>query len=183
MFTAEVRFDDKALRRIERTVGHIPGAMNRIVPPSLNRTAGWVRTRMARAVAGQMGSKVGEARRQIRIEKATQHWWSAHVMIMNAAIPLIVLRARQDRLGVTYRLKNNKPHRRRHAFIATMPSGHRGVFKRRTRHRLPIVEQSIRLQKAIDTAFLPPLARAAGGQLTKEVAGRLRWQLERARRR
>ncbi len=38
------------------------------------------------------------------------------------------------------------------AFVATMPSGHTGVFKRKGKERLPIVEQVIELQRAVQSA-------------------------------
>jgi len=50
---------------------------------------------------------------------------------------------RQTREGVKVR-----GHIFRGAFISTMPSGHRGVFMRRGRDRLPIDEQSVQLSEA-----------------------------------
>ena len=181
-FSTEVRFDDKALRRVESAVRGIPNAMNRIVPPALNRTASWLRTRDAREVARQLGSQVGQARRQIKIEKASGAKWLARVLILDAIIPLIVLKPKQTARGVQYQIKGSgRTHTRRGAFIARMPSGHRGVFKRETRKRLPIAEQAIRLHRALDASFLPPLTRDAGLQLTKEIASKTQWLLERAR--
>jgi hypothetical protein len=179
--STQVRLDESALKRIESAVRGIPNAMNRIVPPGLNRTASWLRTRDARAVAHQIGSKVGQARRQIQIEKATRAHWLARVLILDAVIPLIHLKPRQTARGVRYRL-GEKVHTRRFAFMATMPSGHRGVFKRGGRPRLPIYEQAIRLHRALNVDFLPPLSREAGIQLAKEIQSKTQWVLQRAAR-
>jgi hypothetical protein len=180
MVTVEIKLDEKRLRQIEKSVAHIPGAMSRIVPASLNRTAASLRTRAARAVAAQMGSRVGDARRQIRIERARRSWWSAIVMIEQAMIPLIVLEPVQRPSGVTYRQGKTRALRAG-AFVQTMPSGHVGVFRRRGQARLPIKEQYERLLDILDTGFMRPLNEQAATQLAKNIASRVRWQLEKAR--
>lgn len=59
----------------------------------------------------------------------------------NAPTPVIELGARQTKKGVTFGInKGAKRSLIRGAFIATMRSGHRGVFVRRGRARLPVDE-------------------------------------------
>lgn len=178
----EIRIDDAAVRRIERMVRHIPNAMRRIVPPALNRTATWTRTRHAREVARQMTIKVRDARRQMFVQKAHRNKWMARVLINNARVPLIALTPKQTGSGVHYNIPGVVSLTRRSAFLATMPSGHRGVFQRRTRKRLPIDEQYVRLYTFLDRSYMGPLAKSAGDQLAKELVSKVRYILARATR-
>lgn len=189
-----MRFDEQTLRDIERRVAGIPGAMNRIIPPSLNRTASWAKTRMKREIASQMGSKIKDAGSVLDIDHANAAKWNSQVLIYKARMPLMLFATGRTAEGVAYQLPRRGAGVWKHAFFATMSTGHRGVFRRRLKcfrrtegrpstssPNLPIHEQYIYLNRALDMTFLPGVVRAAGQQLLKEVASRIRWQLQRRR--
>ena len=63
----------------------------------------------------------------------------AVVFARGKRIPIMAMKAKQTRKGVTYRSQGKRkliPS----AFIATMPSGHRSVYKRKGKPRLPIAK-------------------------------------------
>jgi hypothetical protein len=64
--------------------------------------------------------------------------WS--VLVSGEPVPLIAYPARQTKKGVSVEVNRGKRTLVKGAFIATMKSGHRGVFRRRGKARLPIEE-------------------------------------------
>lgn len=138
----DIRINDRELKRLQKALKHIPNALPRVMSRGLNRTAGKSRTELARSAAKVTGLKIGAVRKRIKIVKATYRRWSATVTLKDRAIPLIEMRARQTKKGVTYReIGTKKRVLLSSGFIATMPSGHRGVFLRRGTASTPIDEQ------------------------------------------
>lgn len=117
----------------------------------LNRTAASERTALARAVSQDMGLKVATARNAITVQRATGARLTARVVARGKRLPLIDFKARGPvpsrgrRGGVTYVMRGERK-RLPQAFIATVSrageggqhAGHRGVFVRVGRRRLPI---------------------------------------------
>lgn len=110
---------------------------------ALNRTAEQVRTHAVKELKGRASDEAGLGvsgfRRAIAIRRATRVSLTATLSASGKAIPLILFGARQTASGVSA-----SPWGRRRgykgAFITTMPSGHRGVFRRASKARLPIRE-------------------------------------------
>jgi len=138
-------------RNLDRLMAKAPYAICR----ALDRAAVSARTVMARQVASDLGIPVGSAggRRRtahtameaMSVEKARPETLTSRVVARGARIPLIEFKARGREpsrgrgRGVTARLPGGAG-RYPHGFIATMASGHRGVFTRIGRPRTPIVE-------------------------------------------
>lgn len=113
---------------------------------ALNRAAVSVRTLLVKNIAADTGLKSGTVRERISITNATESSKVARVSVSGKRIPLIDFGARGPEpsrgrgRGVTARNPGGAG-RYPHAFIATVGTGgHRGVFERRTRKRLPIRE-------------------------------------------
>lgn len=112
---------------------------------SMNRTIASARTDMSRVIAKDTGLKVGDVKDQLRVEQATVTRQVARLTIHGRRIPLIDFKARGPEpsrgrgRGVSAQLPGGR-NRYKHAFIATMKSGHRGVFDRSSKARLPIHE-------------------------------------------
>lgn len=62
------------------------------------------------------------------------------VQVSGEAVPLIAYPARQTRKGVSVEVNRGKRTLLKGAFVATMKSGHKGVFRRSGKARLPIEE-------------------------------------------
>lgn len=110
---------------------------------AINRSASTARTGMTRLIAADMGLKAGTVRDRIVIRQAGRGLLSATLTANLKRIPLIDFGARGPEpsrgkgSGVTAKTSTRSyPH----AFIATMRSGHRGVFQRKGSSRLPISE-------------------------------------------
>lgn len=98
---------------------------------ALNRTATRVRTYSSRAIrAAGYNLKAGVIKRNLKITKASPGILAATVTAVGKSIPLIDYSARQTKTGVSVNVLHGRKTVR-HAFIATMPSGHKGVFIRR----------------------------------------------------
>jgi hypothetical protein len=112
---------------------------------ALNRAAKSAKTVMARAIAKDLGIKVGAVNKRISISKASIARFFVKIGASLRRIPLTEFGARGPvpsrgrGRGVSYRLPGGRG-RLPHGFIATMPSGHKGVYTRKTTRRLPITE-------------------------------------------
>ncbi len=110
---------------------------------ALNRSAATARTGMTRLIAEDMKLKVGTVRERIAIWSASKESLRATLKASLKRIPIIDFNAkgpepsRGKGRGVTARTVTRRYPR---AFIATMRSGHRGVFQRLGKGRLPIFE-------------------------------------------
>jgi hypothetical protein len=109
---------------------------------ALSRSANSAKTAMARAVADALNARSTDIKRYIFTTAATPTQLQARVYpVGKRGIPFIKLGAKQGAKrsggGVTV---NVGTRRYLSAFIATMPSGHEGVFQRRGKSRLPIDE-------------------------------------------
>lgn len=104
---------------------------------ALNKTADQVKVQAARAVrdAGY-GIKIADIKRGISVRYAKAGEMRALVVVNGRPIPLIQYSARQTAKGVSVSVKAGRKLISG-AFIATMPSGHKGVFVRQpdARHR------------------------------------------------
>lgn len=109
---------------------------------AINKTLSWVRTHGRRAIARESGVPMKALRQRIFVTPATDHTQHGSVWFGIAPIKAIYIgTAYQTRSGVTVG-RHSFPG----AFLARMPSGHRGVFKRVGRARLPIKEATVSLE-------------------------------------
>lgn len=120
-------------------------ATPRALVRALNRSMASARTAMTRAIASDTGLKAGDARSAMVLRNASFSSLTASLTASSKRIPLIQFKARGPEpsrgrgRGVSYQLpggRNIIPN----AFITTVGSGHRGVFVRVGKGRLPIRE-------------------------------------------
>jgi len=135
----EIRYDDSQLKQLERTLRGIPRALPKVMSRGLNRTATEARTKIVRTLSTQSGLKQKDVRSATILQRASYSHWRSAIQISRKRIPVMSFGARQTKKGVTYK-KGRSRVLIRSAFIATMASGHTGVFKRLATARLPIVE-------------------------------------------
>jgi hypothetical protein len=138
-----VKYEDRKMRRFAR---NMPKMVDRSVARALNKAITRTRTLAARLVSDKRNIKVGRARADMRLVKASPAKPTAMIKASGSAIPVIEVKGvkRQTKKGVTAKVvAKAKPHLFAGAFIAEMPSGHVGVFKRKKGPRLPIVEQKL----------------------------------------
>lgn len=151
---------------------------------ALNKSLTTARAVMARNISSDVGLKVGVVKEQIRTEAATKDTLTARLTVSGARMPLIDFHARGPEpsrgrgRGVTARLKGGKG-RYPHAFIATMRSGHRGVFQRVRRSRLPITELHGPSLPMVFQKHIPAGLEAGHTALAKNLQSELNFELRR----
>lgn len=128
--------------RLDRLVDRAPQAIAR----ALNRSIASAKTAMVREIAADMDLAAGVVRDTIGVvEASAPDRMKATLTAIPTRIPLLAFHARGPEPsrgrgnGVTARLPGGAGQYP-HAFIATMGSGHRGVFQRVGTQRLPIRE-------------------------------------------
>jgi hypothetical protein len=124
----------------------MPRGLRSAIVRSLNRGIVSGQTVMARSIAADTGLKVGDVKAAFKLAKATDGRPEASVSAAGLKrLPLIDFKARGPEPsrgrgnGVTYQLQGGR-NAIPNAFIATMKTGHRGVFARVGKTRLPIRE-------------------------------------------
>jgi hypothetical protein len=186
MFT--VKPDEKELAEIERTLGGIPGALERVTYRAINTALGKMRSLTTKAAAKYLGLKQKIVKKRVWMKRANRKHLYGQVKAGRVGWPYIDFdptqtgKAPKPGGGVTVPAFGlSIPH----AFLATMPSGHTGVFlrakymqglvgKRTRRGRvLPtaIVEQrSEAVSEAIESlAVAPEIVRVGGEVLEKRL--------------
>lgn len=160
-------------RHIADEFDALPKVAQRIVVRAVNRGIDAGNTLMARAIAKDTAIKVGDVKKSLRMSRATLANPSARLAASLNRIPLIRFNARGTEpsrgrgRGVSYKLQGSRG-RVAAAFVATMKSGHRGVFVRKTHgqgsKRLPIQELAGPSIGAVFAKY-----RAAGLERAREV--------------
>lgn len=168
--------------QIDRAMDQLGVRAPRAIARALNRAVVSARTVMQRGIASDLRLKVGVVREQLKIQNARPEALTARLSVSGARIPLIDFNARQlKRSGVRAKLPPPGKGKYPHAFIATMRSGHRGVFQRRTRGpgstRLPIDELHGPSLPAVFAKMTPKAIAAGEASLMKNMEHELAFEL------
>lgn len=132
----EVRFDASELAQLGRAFQRLPGEIKtKAMARAMRRMRDMARTRIVKRSAERTDLPVSMVR-----ERTTAYFNAGgntiEVVERSGWISLYKLGARQTKTGVTVRLRGSY----RHAFIAQMQSGHKGVMIRVGKERFPIRE-------------------------------------------
>jgi hypothetical protein len=171
--------NEDQLLRLQRTLAAYPKGYKKIVSRSINKIATKARKLVVDRVKQDINIPVGEMkRRNIRLKKANFSRLSSMIQISGGRIPLIRFNASQKQTwpGTKYKIGKTGPRQLvRHAFIAVMKSGHRGVFKRtRGNNSTPITE----LRGPSVPQVFHDVREFAAGLLDRTIAVRLQQELE-----
>ncbi|AIO24413.1 phage tail protein [Burkholderia cepacia] len=136
MLKLDVRADVKG---VTTSLNRYIGEQQKAVVRALNKTATQARTAAAVEVrAAGYNIKSSAIKNSFSIQRATR---SNLVVVLKATgrpVALINYGARQGKNGVSVQVKAGRTVLR-HAFIATMPNGHRGVFERTGKQHKKVV--------------------------------------------
>jgi len=155
---------------------------------ALNKSAVSVRAEATRLIRRRYpGFKAGEIKKTMVIVRATRSHPVAKIRVRGRRTPLIAFGAKQTRTGVSVRITTRKIVRG--AFIATMKSGHRGVFwrsgefGRRGKPKLERIEQltSLSVPQTIEQeVVLDGLRKFALERYRIELAREIKFRTARA---
>lgn len=128
MFSIDIKVDS---RRVEKSLQQLSDDLqNKAIMRAVNKAAATAKTAASREIRAQgYNIKASAISKSMHIRRATRHDLEAVIEVTGKPIPLINYGARQVGRGVSVQVKNGRkiiPH----AFIATTPNGHRGVFIR-----------------------------------------------------
>jgi hypothetical protein len=143
-----VTVDKQKYAELEATLAGVKDGAVRAATAAVNRTAQTGRTIIVRRLVKELNLKSRQVRDTITIRKASFEKPEAVIRISKKPIPLIEFPGtRQAPAGVSVQVRKGKREVLSGTFIATMKSGHRGVFERRRlagakrAGRLPIKER------------------------------------------
>ena len=99
----EIKFDQRKLNNIRRQMSGYPGALEKIMPRAINKTAKSIRTKAARGLSQITGLSVKTLRDRFHINPARGAFWFSNIFPKGGSIPLIKMGARQTKAGVSYK--------------------------------------------------------------------------------
>lgn len=159
-----------ALRDLEKLEGSVK---HRVLGRALNRTITGVRTDVSSGIRKRLNVKASDVRKVISVRRARAAELSAEIVIAGKGAPLAVFGARQTKKGVTIKvLRGGARKTIRGAFIATMKSGHKGVFVRRGKRQLPIDERfgEAPAQSVLTSTIMNTVTTRARERFERELA-------------
>lgn len=194
MIGVDVKVNKAQMADLERTLKGIPRGVPRVLTRAINRVGVAARRQVVKAVSREIAVTQKDLKaRNVRLRKANFRTLRARISISGRRIPVLKFGAKQTRRGVTYRIKRGGGRKRiADAFMEAksgteirMPSGHRGVFRRRMGSRLPIDElfgPSVpAVVEGVAELAAETMNRQLGRDLDKEVTKQVGWLLERRR--
>ncbi len=136
-----VSIDDKELKRLEESLRKIPGAIGRVIPRGINKTADKANTDLIAAVHEETGLQKKIIRRSILKRRATKNRYQADVdASAGRRIPLINFSKskripKNQKGGFRYKMRGESqliPYNKitSPVFKTKMKTGHIGVFRR-----------------------------------------------------
>lgn len=174
--TVEITFNPTGWNQgLAKLAARYPDAAKRAV----NRATTSARVVMVREVARDLGLRQADIQDAISVRAAIQlspDRIAAQIRATGKRIGLIKFGARQTRTGVTAKLPGGKG-KYPSAFIATMGSGHTGVFLRKGAKRLPIVELFGPSVPKVFEKYIPLGAARGLEQLMKNMVSEIRFAM------
>lgn len=171
--SAGIRSTIEALDASERQI-------ERALASTLNRLGAWAKAQATDSMSKGLRMNKTTIRRRLRVTRARASGGKTSITVWMGQNPISVLYlgARQTSTGV--KARGGRDYR--HAFIATMSSGKRGVFKRRDKKRLKIDLQREDIERETDRLLADDLAKSP--LLEARFFGiferELRWQMQKS---
>jgi len=155
-----------------------PAMAQRALVRTINKVLNSVRSQGLRAIARthDMPYSALRKRRRGAVARASRRDLSGLVWFGTAPVKASYLgKPRESNRGARV-----GRHSFEGAFVATTPSGHIGIFKRRGRSRLPIAEQVVKLSAA--RAALAPIEAGVADQVEKVFRQELNFEQQRGKK-
>ena len=157
MAGVSIRINREDLDRVASTMEGIRNGYEKILVRSLNKTITGVRTDAVKEIGKEITPKAKIIRDTFKLEKANYARLTASVKSIGWPLPLINYAARKVAKGVSFKINKRDASRTtlRGAFIATMRSGHKGVFWRKFRD----THTARQIKPRMKYSSLPPIYR------------------------
>lgn len=126
-----IKINPEDLKKVERMLGDIQGMVPKVISRSINDTLSGVKTDASSEIRTVITLKKSTVDATFRTVKANTTHLSGLFESKGSPVPLIEYGARATKTGVSVQVKKGNPRSLiKGAFIATMKSGHTGVFWR-----------------------------------------------------
>ncbi|MCK4783260.1 MAG: phage tail protein [Desulfobacteraceae bacterium] len=172
MLAIKVTVDQRSFKEAAYILRAVPRAVPRVFRRAIKSAVDKTATDLKNRVGAQITAKKGAIAKGISKKKST-FYGSVGVETFRLGLLAFLRTEEKKPHGVSYRISKTAGRKRiGHGFIATMPSGHRGVFARGRETRLPIGEiRGPSVWKVVtDTAgLLKAVTDAAGARLGKLI--------------
>lgn len=174
MLTLDVRADVKG---ITSSLTRYIGDQQKAVVRALNKTAEQARTAASQEVrAAGYNIKASAIKKSFSIKRASAGNLIVTLRATGRPIGLINYGARQTKSGVSVQVKTGRKVLR-HAFVATMPSGHNGVFERTGKQHRTVMKNGKRVRTGlpIKELFGPSIPQSlANDAVEKAIMAKIR---------
>ena len=142
MISLAVKVANNSIKKIQKDFKRSDKEITKARVRACNRTATGTRTQVSKRVREKIRVKASVVKDHTKILKATPLKPEARVEVEGFPLPLSAFGPRQTKRGVTVGIEKGKKRQLKEgAFFSTMKSGHKGVFKRQGKDRLPIDEK------------------------------------------
>jgi hypothetical protein len=118
-----------AVRELRRRYADIEGDISKQIAGALNHTARKAKTAVSRNVRAEYNIKAKDIKAALKLGYARVNHLETYIEATGRALPLRAFPHRQTRQGVSVSIMK-KRYVIKKAFVATMRSGHKGVFAR-----------------------------------------------------
>lgn len=119
-----------AIKDLKKIHSRISGPkFDQAVVRAINHTIAKAKTSASKEIRNVYGAKSKDVKKALLLFRASRIDPSGSLVATGRPLPLMAFRARQNKRGVSVRIKG-KSRLVHKAFIATMKSGHKGVFAR-----------------------------------------------------
>lgn len=127
-----IKIDQEDFRRLQSMLADITSMAPRVAMRAINKTATGTKTDTSAAIRAEITAKKSAVDETIKVTKATESNPTAYIASTGKPLPLIDYGARQTNKGVSVQVRKDRTRKViPQAFIATMKSGHKGVFWRK----------------------------------------------------
>jgi hypothetical protein len=121
---------EKAAMEIKQGFKHLSeDKLNLAMARAINHTVSKAKTSSGRELREVYSIQGKHVKKALEVRKASRKSLTGRLMASARPVPLISFQPRQTQKGVSIRVKKSRKVIRS-AFIATMPSGHKGVYAR-----------------------------------------------------
>jgi len=128
---------------------------------TVDKTATFAKKALADEIVSEYNVKRGDVLNKMTVKRTTINELRSILRITSAKFSKIYFNARQTGRGVLANISRKKIEFMPSAFIQTMKTGHRDVFKRKTKNRFPI--------KVMKGPSVPDLAKAIEARVKDKI--------------
>lgn len=126
-----LKVDRAQVEKIMRELGDMREQTPRAISTAINKTLPHVRTTVKNAAAAEILLPKNEILHTMKVIKASPKNLAGRIYVHRTRFSYMRFKPKQTDVGVQVRVRPSGPSVIPHAFIATMPSGHQGVYIRK----------------------------------------------------